>query len=188
MRNWPPSPYPYPRPAETPFPRPRHISGLALLRGVFLSTGAVRSASDLALVGAGLGFLVMFAASTLLAYAMVYGLGLLFPDVPTVGIYTFAAVPTGETSDTLWRIVIYGLRFLAFLIVLRISPVAGYHSAEHKVVNAIEQTGGIDENVVRAMPKARVRQTGRIVGDIEPVLCRIIVSMPSRTSATRRSS
>ncbi len=174
MRNWPLSPYPYPSPAETPFPRPRHISGLALLRGVFLSTGAVRSAKDLALVTAGMGFLGMFAFSTLLAYTMIYALGQIVPSANLVGLYTFTAFPTGEAADTTWRIVVYGIRFLAFLIVLRISPVAGYHAAEHKVVNAIEQTGSLDESVVRAMPKEHARCGTNLLPAMWPMLIQFL--------------
>ena len=88
MRHPLQAPY-LPAPPESDvIPRPDHISGLALLRGVFLSTGRARSATNAGLIGAGAGFILLFSVSTVLAYAVVYFVSLLVPSVPLVSIYT----------------------------------------------------------------------------------------------------
>ncbi|MGQ9732578.1 MAG: DUF1385 domain-containing protein [Candidatus Zipacnadales bacterium] len=162
-------------------PRPDHISGLALLRGVFLSAGNVRSGSDGQLVAAGIGFIMIFSCSTLLAYIAVYLLGRLLPDIPLVAIYTYAEPVTLPDPYLGWRIGVHLIRFLAFLIMLRISPIAGNHGAEHKVVNAIEQTGSVDEEVVRRMPPQHLRCGTNLLAGIAPVLLAFTpdVAMPA---------
>ena len=159
----PPSEYP-----ETP--RPDRISGLALLWGVFLSTGKVRSASDRALIAAGAGFVVLFSVSALVAYSVVYFAGRLITGVPLVAIYTYTQPAGYPDAFVGWRIAVHAVRFLAFLTLLRLSPIAGYHGAEHKVVNAIEQTGGVDEDVVRRMPPQHLRCGTNLLAGIAPLL------------------
>jgi hypothetical protein len=175
MRNVLRGPYPE-LPEDSPaLPRPPHISGLALLRGVFLSTGFVRSATDLGLVAAGGGFILMFGASTLLAYSVTYGLErILGGSVPLVAMYTYALPATSPDPYLIWRIALYGIRFLAFLTVLRLSPVSGYHGAEHKVVNAIELTGSLDEETVRRMPRQHVRCGTNLLAGLGPFLLAIM--------------
>lgn len=151
-------------------PRPDRISGLALLRGVFLSTGRVRSASNGALMAAGAGFILLFSLSALLAFAVVYALGRLLPTVPLVAIYTYAEPLSYPDPYLGWRIGVHAIRFLAFLTLLRLSPVSGYHGAEHKVVNAIEQTGTVDEEVVRRMPPQHLRCGTNLLAGIAPLL------------------
>lgn len=170
MRYLPRAPY-LPPPSDTSLTsRPRGISGLALLRGVFLSTGTARSSSDVSLIGSGAAFIVLFGASTLLAYVIVYLLGRLLPQVPLVAIYTYS-LPVGYPDPYVpWRIAVHAIRFLAFLTILRLSPIAGYHGAEHKVVNAIEQTGSLDEDVVRKMPRQHMRCGTNLLAGMAPLL------------------
>ncbi len=173
MRYLPRAPYPPPPsdPDTSLTSRPRHISGLALLRGVFLSTGSARSASDLSLISAGAAFILLFGVSTLLAYIIVYILGRLVPHVPLVWIYTTYTLPVSYPDPYVgWRIGVHGIRFLSFLALLRFSPIAGYHGAEHKVVNAIEQTGSLDEEVVRKMPRQHMRCGTNLLAGLAPVL------------------
>ncbi|MBM3472453.1 MAG: DUF1385 domain-containing protein [Armatimonadetes bacterium] len=164
------APYLPPPPEYTETPRPDRISGLALLRGVFLSTGRVRSATDSGLIAAGAGFIVLFSVSSLVAYTIVYLAGKLIAAVPLVAIYTYTQPPAYPDPYVGWRIAVHGVRFLAFLSLLRLSPIAGYHGAEHKVVNAIEQTGGVEENVVRRMPPQHLRCGTNLLAGIAPLL------------------
>ena len=164
------APYLPPPPDLPDAPRPDHISGLALLRGVFLSDGRVRSAGNGALIGFGAVFVLILSASALLAYAVVYALGRLVPTVPLVAIYTYTE-PAGYPDPYVgWRLAVHGVRALAFLTVLRLSPISGYHGAEHKVVNAIEQTGTVDEEVVRRMPRQHVRCGTVLLAGFVPLL------------------
>lgn len=172
MRYLPRAPYlPAPTDSDASLTsRPRHISGLALLRGVFLSSGSARSASDLSLVTAGAAFILLFGISTLLAYAIVYFVGRLVPQVPLVAIYTYTLPVTYPDPYLPWRIGVHAVRFASFLALLRFSPIAGYHGAEHKVVNAIEQTGSLDEEIVRKMPRQHVRCGTNLLAGLAPVL------------------
>jgi hypothetical protein len=174
------APYLPPPPEYPETPRPEHISGLALLRGVFLSTGRVRSATDGALIAAGAGFIVLFSVSTLLAYAVVYLAGKVIPSIPLVAIYTYTDPVTYPDPHIGWRLAVHAVRFLAFLTLLRFSPTAGYHGAEHKVVNAIEQTGGVEEEVVRRMPPQHLRCGTNLLAGIAPVLLAFLpdIAMP----------
>jgi hypothetical protein len=146
---------------------------LALLRGVFLSTGTVRSATDWGLVTAGAGFVLLFSVSSLIAYGTIYFVGRLLADVPLVAIYTFSEPVAYPDPYVGWRVGVHAVRFLAFLTLLRLSPIAGYHGAEHKVVNAIEQTGGVDEEVVRRMPPQHLRCGTNLLAAIAPLLLAI---------------
>jgi len=166
------SPYPTPQPVQ--IEGPEHISGLALLRGVLLSTGDAKSAPSWAIVLTGMGLIGLFAMSTVLAYALAYGLGRVFPSVPMVGLYTFAVPVTNPDPYLGWRIAIHVIRILSVLIVLRISPVAGYHAAEHKTVNAIERTGRVDEETVRAMPKEHARCGTNLLAALAPLLLALL--------------
>jgi len=138
--------------------------------GVFLSTGGARSASDFSLVSAGTAFILLFGASTLLAYGVVYALGRVLPDVPLVAIYTYTLPVAYPDPYVGWRIGVHVVRFVAFLALLRLSPIAGYHGAEHKVVNAIEQTGSLDEEVVRKMPRQHMRCGTNLLAGLAPML------------------
>jgi len=174
------APYLPPPPEFSEIPRPDHISGLALLRGVFLSTGKVRSASDLALISAGAGFILLFTLSSVFAYAVVYLAGRLLPDIPLVAIYTYTEPVTIPDPYLGWRIGVHAIRFLAFLTLLRLSPISGNHGAEHKVVNAIEQTGTVDEDVVRRMPPQHLRCGTNLLAGFAPFLLALTpdVKMP----------
>lgn len=168
------APYLPPPPKPPGIARPERISGLALLRGVFLSTGRVRSAPDSALIAAGAGFILLFALSTALAYTIVYVAGKLVPSVPFVAIYTYTEPLTNPDPYAGWRLLVHGIRFLSFLTLLRLSPLAGYHGAEHKVVNAIEQTGTVDEDVVRKMPPQHVRCGTNLLAGMAPLLLALV--------------
>jgi len=171
MRSFLRGPYPEPRDDALLTSRPPHISGLALLRGVFLSTGLVRSATDIGLVTAGAGFILLFGASTLLAYSVVYLVErLLQGSVPLVAMYTYALPATYPDPYLPWRIGLHAIRFLAFLTMLRLSPISGYHGAEHKVVNAIEVAGTLDEDVVRRMPRQHIRCGTNLLAGLAPLL------------------
>jgi hypothetical protein len=48
-------------------------------------------------------------------------------------------------------------QFLIFLLLLRLSPIAGYHAAEHQVVHALERSEPLVVETVRAMPRVHPR-------------------------------
>ena len=128
------------------------IAGLATPVGVYLTTGALRAgASDLGIAATG-AFLM---AINLAAAAVIYGLARLadrFIPVPE----QVAAHP-GAAVTVLALVLFYGLQILIFLLLLRLSPLAGVHAAEHMVVRAIEEGEDLTPEKVRQMPRVHPR-------------------------------
>lgn len=128
------------------------IAGLATPVGVYLTTGALRAgAGDLGLAASG-AFLM---AINLAAAAVIYGLARLadhFIPVPE----QVAAHP-GAAAAILALVLFYGLQILVFLLLLRLSPLAGIHAAEHMVVRAVEEGEDLILEKVRQMPRVHPR-------------------------------
>jgi hypothetical protein len=123
---------------------------------VHLSTGTYGTAAWWLLLLSGVGIAVMLGCGVALTFVegwlldRLLGIGLTgaLLGVPAAGAsslapYASAAVPV--------------LSFANFLVVLRLSPLSGYHAAEHKVVAAIEARGDITWDDVLARPRAHPR-------------------------------
>jgi len=120
--------------------RPAFIGGMATPFGVYLTTGSVSGGvSKWALVGTGVVMSLMMIVA-LLASNYISELA------PGVGI-------SQSTRDTLSGT----LMILVFLCLMRISPLAGTHGAEHQVVHAIEHEEDLIPRVIRRMPRVHPR-------------------------------
>ncbi len=160
-------------PAYWPRP-PLRISGSAMPTGVHLSTGWVRTSSDWELFLTGLAIMGLAGVSAILSFILVWLLDGA-TRAPTVAIL-LGALPAGvPVSFAYWQIAVNLIAFLAFLVVLRLSPLAGYHAAEHMTVTCIEQTGRLDVQQVRYMPRAHHRCGTSLLAGILPV---ILVAVP----------
>ena len=129
---------------------PPHIGGMATPLGVHLTTGTVRAgASDLGLflTGAMLMSFNYVAGAILALVALVVQ----FFAGPASPIYAFIAgiglVPNAERWPAYadYTLLVAGVQFVLFLELMRISPLSGYHAAEHQTVNAIEAGEPVDE-------------------------------------------
>ncbi|MCD6351718.1 MAG: DUF1385 domain-containing protein, partial [Armatimonadetes bacterium] len=69
-----------------------------------------------------------------------------------------------------WQIGLNLLMFTCFLLVLRLSPMSGYHAAEHMTVTAIERLGRLTPEEVRRMPRAHPRCGTNLLAAILPTL------------------
>lgn len=120
------------------------LGGMATPRGVYLTTGAVSAGvGNLALVLTGLCFFgIQLALLVVLA-----GLEAALPPLPL-------PAPLRESLEILGTASLTLFGFMAFL---RLSPVAGYHAAEHQVVHAIERHAPLLPEVVRLMPRVHPR-------------------------------
>jgi CBS domain-containing protein len=129
------------------------IAGLATPFGIYLTTGALRAgANDFALAATGVALMVL----NLLANGIVYGLAwladqYLFPEAAQS-----AAQPLPE-APLAAELAVYGLWGAVFLLLLRFSPLAGIHGAEHMVVHAVEEGEDLDPQKTRAMPRVHPR-------------------------------
>jgi hypothetical protein len=89
---------------------------------------------------------------------------------PTVGLLLGALPPSIPVYYAYWQIGINLVAFLCFLIVLRLSPLAGFHAAEHMTVTCIERLGYVDVEQVRHMPRAHRRCGTSLLAGVLPAL------------------
>jgi len=172
------------RPPEGPSPAaalptfgPPRISGLALLGGVFLSTGQVKSASSLHLIGTIVALILLVGASSFFAFVIVWLLDQLSVagSVSLVAVFV-AGTPAG--GSTYWVLLVAFIRVVCFLAALRLTPFAGYHAAEHKVVNAIERVGSLDPETVRRMPRQHPRCGTNLFPVLAPLMLWLVIGNP----------
>jgi CBS domain-containing protein len=127
---------------------PLLVGGLATPIGVYLTTGSVSG-------GAGIGALALTGFSLFVVQALLLipvtfaekGAGAALANLP-LAVTLQAAIAAGISS------IVYAT---LFLLALRLSPVAGYHAAEHQVVHALERQEPLLPDVVRAMPRVHPR-------------------------------
>jgi CBS domain-containing protein len=123
--------------------RPPMIGGLATPMGVYLTTGAVSGgAGTAALIGSGFALWVSHTLASL-------ALGPLQGWAGRIGGWAGAALG-GEAAALMVTMTLY-------LLLVRLSPIAGYHAAEHQVVHAVERGEPLLVDAVRAMPRVHPR-------------------------------
>lgn len=120
------------------------LGGMATPLGVYLTTGTLRAgASQGALILTGMCFFGVQGILLLLLSYLEYAL-------PPVAV----PIPVRETFDLLLTT---SLSMFGFLGVIRLTPLAGYHAAEHQVVNAIEHHVPLLPERVRAQSRVHPR-------------------------------
>jgi len=133
---------------------PPSIGGLATPVGVHLHSITARGGvGDLALFLTGVTVVVLFGLATALLYgtalivhAFVPGLSI-FPLIVSRDIPGTQAYYAGGPWIALGGLV---LLYLFFLTLLRLSPMSGYHAAEHQTVHAIEEGEDLTPEVAAA--------------------------------------
>ncbi|MDX1932847.1 MAG: DUF1385 domain-containing protein [Capsulimonadales bacterium] len=141
--------------------RPPMIGGLATPLGVYLTTGNVTGGvGHVALALTGLVFFCLHLAA----------FGLAAPANAVVAALPAFARPAADTL--IFLLVRIGL----LLAVLRLTPMAGYHAAEHQVVHAIERGEPLTVEVVRSMPRVHPRcgtnlVAGALVVSVTGAIC-----------------
>ena len=143
--------------------RPPTIGGMATPTGVYLTTGAVcggASALSLVLTGA-LMYVVNHLSQALLAPAA------------HAAVRMAGSGPTAELL--LGNLLPAILSLVLFLTAIRLSPLAGYHAAEHQVVHAIERSEPLLVENVRAMPRVHPRCGTNFVAGV--LICGMIASL-----------
>lgn len=156
------------------WPRPRmRISGTAMPTGVCLSTGWVRTATDWELVLTGLAIMGLAGVSGVVSFVIIWLLGG-STHVPLVGIL-LGAVGNLREGWVLWQIAANLILFAVFLVILRLSPLAGFHAAEHMTVTCIERLGRVDPEQVRWMPRAHPRCGTSLLAGVVPLF---LISFP----------
>lgn len=142
--------------------KPASIAGMATPLGVYLTTGNIRSgAGDLGL------FLAGVALMTMNYVAMGAILGMAWIVQHATSLHLWDIMTSTDMSMPAWvetaRVIMYGLSLPVFLLLMRISPLAGYHAAEHQVVHAIENGEPLKAEYVSMMPRVHPRCGTNIV-------------------------
>lgn len=138
--------------------QPPTVGGMATPLGVYLTTGRVSGGAGtlgLMLTGVFMATIsVTMLALILFADSHLPPLSLPAPVVAVIPLTVRTAV--GDVVGSV-------LGALPLLLALRLSPIAGYHAAEHQVVHAIERGEPLLVEAVRAMPRVHPRCGTNIV-------------------------
>lgn len=117
--------------------RPYAVGGMATPLGVYLTTGHLKG---------GAGDLGLFLTGVVLALIFIATDGLVMGVEPLLSPF--------ELRGTLPGVL---LQFLLFLLLVKFSPLAGFHGAEHKTVHAIEKGKPLIPELVMTEPKEHPR-------------------------------
>ena len=137
--------------------RPPAPAGMATPLGVHLTTGSVTAGPGslgLFLTGASL------AAMNIVAVLVVAWLTKLFSATTGLSVSRMLASPALNYIPNVSDLAFYGTTALTigvFFILMRLSPLAGYHAAEHMTVHAIECGEVLTPENVRRMPRVHPR-------------------------------
>lgn len=137
--------------------RPRVIGGLATPFGVHLCSPHQRGGvNDLAIVATGLmiGLLAVVAQLT-----VALALALLSPDAhqAALGALSYRLVGLGAVPDPLGGVGGQLALGCCFLLLLRLSPLAGFHAAEHQAVHAVERGIALTPEQLAHLPRPHPR-------------------------------
>ncbi|BCW96693.1 MAG: DUF1385 domain-containing protein [Fimbriimonadales bacterium] len=142
------------------------IGGMATPLGVYLTNGvASAGAGTLGLMLTGALLFALF----LLANWLVIG-GMWWAQerfgVPLYSYYNSPFAGQWFLFSDVMGVVLRGSMFVAFLLLMRLLPIAGTHAAEHMVVHAIERGEPLTLEVVRRMPRVHPRCGTNLVAGI----------------------
>lgn len=121
--------------------RPHPVGGMATPLGVYLSDGRIRGgAGDLGLLLTGVFLFAGWFISAVVAQLATLSLALVAPDA--IGYAHAAAIPFFLLTFAAW---------------FRLSPIAGYHAAEHQTVHAMERNEALTPERLAMMPREHPR-------------------------------
>jgi len=87
---------------------------------------------------------------------------------PLVEVLLQVIAPTAGVQYVVWQIFVNLLTFFLFLLAVRLTPLAAYHGAEHKVVHAIERYGYATREIAREAPRVHPRCGTTLLAGILP--------------------
>lgn len=155
--------------ASAPPPPVPRISGSAMPGGVHLSTGVFRTSTDWQLLLTGLSIAALGSLAMVLTYVVTWAISEV-TGLPLVPYLLQIVRMSNERDDAFFQIGVNLLTLLSFLVLMRLSPLSGYHAAEHKVIGAIEHFGELSEERARIMPRAHRRCGSNLLAGVLPAL------------------
>lgn len=137
---------------------PQQIGGMATPFGVYLTDGNLQAGvGDRALMASGLLMATLFILSFVVVQGGTAGvLSLLHQSALANQLLNEDSVPK-TPAIAYASIGISILNTVVFLGLMRLSPLAGFHSAEHQTVHAIERGERLETEIVSRMPRAHPR-------------------------------
>ncbi len=141
-------------------PRLPTIGGMATPLGVYLylADGSIQSGvGNLALVASGALTAVMFWGSTEAAQSALTAFGRLTHLANQRALDLDFAPPITDIEGGLISLALRVGLIVLFLVLMRLSPLAGYHAAEHQTVHAIEAGESLVPEIVQRMPRDHPR-------------------------------
>ena len=156
--------------------RPPVVGGMATPLGVYLTTGTVSGgAGTFALVLSGLFLFCLHLAGQLAGQGLAEAGKQALSALAGPGFVD--ALPSGLRA-TLHDLAPLLVQFVLFLLLLRASPIAGFHAAEHQVVHAIERAEPLVVEAVRAMPRVHPRCGTNLVAGMMIVMLGGLALLP----------
>jgi len=146
--------------------RPPMVGGMATPLGVYLTTGgASGGVGTLGLAATGMFSFALSTVSTVALAAVGRLAGAAVHATPWLSDLRNAAVAAvpQPVVDSFTLSVPYAVEFGLFLFLLRLSPLARYHAAEHQVVHAIERGEPLLPGAVKQMPRVHPRCSTNLV-------------------------
>lgn len=156
--------------------KPPLVGGMATPLGVYLTTGQVSGGVNaLTLMLSGLTLFGLHVVGQSITFAAEHRLGALLGPAALNALPRVLHTLLGEVAPLV-------AQFFLFLLLLRLSPIAGYHAAEHQVVHALERSEPLAVETVRAMPRVHPRcGTNLVAGGLILILgYTILQSLVSR--------
>jgi CBS domain-containing protein len=137
--------------------RPANVAGMATPLGVYLTNGSVRAGAGdfgLFLSGIALGMNVLMA--WLIVWVLAFGVGKLTGAPVVAMLNTPSVAPSAKWLFAMqWMppVMVIGL----IMLIIRMSPLSGYHAAEHMTVHALEVGEELTPENVKYMPRVHAR-------------------------------
>ena len=139
--------------ALTGYVRPPVVGGMATPLGVWLTDGVLTGgAPALGLFLSGLSIAAFYAVAQIAVYFVARALNPDWGALALSGRLGFA-----YEGGNLLNTAFFFLHSLVFLLMFRLTPIAGVHAAEHQTVHALERGLPLTVENVRKMPRAHPR-------------------------------
>jgi Protein of unknown function (DUF1385)/Domain of unknown function (DUF6391)/CBS domain len=139
--------------------RPPTVGGMATPLGVYLTTGAVSG-------GAGTLGLMLTGFVMFLVLLLAQGVGWAVRQQLLAAFDAPLQMLPMTVRAALGNLFPYAIQYALFLLLLRFSPIAGFHAAEHQVVHAIERAEPLLVDTVRQMPRVHPRCGTNLVAGV----------------------
>lgn len=138
--------------------QPARIGGMATPFGVYLTDGTLQAgASNLSLFVGGAATGILLLAAVAISQVLFQVLARYSPAPYSAAFSLEGGAAHGGLLVAALAALLKSSVVVPFFLLLRCTPIAGYHAAEHQTVHAVEREEPLVEEVVARMPRAHPR-------------------------------